>query len=161
MTIRFGKMIVDASTSLLVLFTFEHVPDGKSVAWFRCLKKILPSGINRGLCCTCCLARAQELSAVTLVASPSPSALWMVCGHFFNPSIPSWCGDWREHGQVCIFSLGPVLLLVYLVYLKMYPMCTFIPPPALMKTWGLCTFFLRNLINFWNGWEGKSNMTHL
>lgn len=39
MTIRFGKMIVDASTSLLVLFTFEHVPDGKSVAWFRCLIK--------------------------------------------------------------------------------------------------------------------------
>lgn len=39
MTIRFGKMIVDASTSLLVLFTFDHVPDGKSVAWFRFLKK--------------------------------------------------------------------------------------------------------------------------
>lgn len=44
-------MIVDASTRLLVLFTFEHVPDGKSVAWFGCLKKkkkILTSGIKLG-----------------------------------------------------------------------------------------------------------------
>lgn len=56
----------------------------------------------------------------------------------FHESLRSIRGDRRKHTQGDVFSLGPVLLSVCLIYVQMSP---FIHPCRV----GLCTFSLLNL----------------